>query len=191
MTENKDQANKEGNSSDYSLGALNRHWYRRCLDSLNRLMEEMSENPGIEEMDVFCNKVLTGFLTAVTGQSPDLGELQYPADRAYYFPFDSDRVGNFNFTKVFYKLSDMGDHDHDTNFKLYKDSLWSFFPWNDEGLIFKIDQESSVDEQDRTIKFQELVTKRYQKKAGATVAPGRLIFYLPSHWCYPKRAMIS
>jgi len=146
------------------LSILNRHWYRSCLDSLNEILQETPPDPTLKQIDTLCENILSGFLKAVTGQAPNIGEIQFPADRAYYFPFDNDRVGKFKFSKVFYKLTNFHDiPSTPENNKIYNGSLWSFLPWEIDSVKkekIKIDPELSVDNSGETISFEKMLTER-------------------------------
>lgn len=144
----------------YDLGPLNRHWYRRCLDALDERLRESSSNPSIKDLKELCDAVITGFLTAITGQAPESPRLQFPADRAYFIPFEGDLAENFNFAKPFYRIAEEpGQGKKDS---LSKHSIWSFYPWTegDEGI--EIDHRRSVDEKHRTIPFEEMISVRAQ-----------------------------
>lgn len=153
-----DQAGPSG--STYDLGPLNRHWYRRCLDALDERLRESSTNPSINELKDLCDSVVTGFLTAVTGQSPDSSRLQFPADRAYFIPFEGDLAERFNFSKPFYRLK--GEPSDKQKNRLYEHSVWSFYPWVEGGTRIEIDNQRSVDGSGKTIPFEEMISVRAQ-----------------------------
>jgi len=152
------QASTSG--STYDLGPLNRHWYRRCLDALDERLRENSTNPSINELKDLCDSVVTGFLTAVTGQSPDSSRLQFPADRAYFIPFEGDLAERFNFSKPFYRLK--GEPSGKQKERLYEHSVWSFYPWAEGGTRIEIDNQRSVDGDGKTIPFEEMISVRAQ-----------------------------
>ena len=139
------------------LGVLNRHWYRRCLDWLDERLRKSSSSPNIKEL---CDHIITDFLTAVTGQAPDSGQLQFPADRAYYIPFEGDWAESFNFAKPFYRF--LGTATVQQKNWLYDDSIWSFFPWIERFGEAKIDPTGSVDAEYKTIPFEEMISVRAQ-----------------------------
>jgi hypothetical protein len=43
----------DGGGSAYDLAKLNRHWYRRCLDSLGRTLSAGGASPSVEELRSF------------------------------------------------------------------------------------------------------------------------------------------
>lgn len=142
---------------EFVLGPLNRHWYRRCLDGLETNLKNTGSNAGVKQLSDLCDKVVTGFLTAVTAQAPDSDQLQFPADRAYYIPFEGDNAKEFNFAKPFYQYlsGSLGERFHE--------SLWSFFPWDPVTGNVVIDQKLSVSKSSsghRTIAFDDLLTER-------------------------------
>lgn len=142
------------------LGVLNRHWYRRCLDWLDDRLRKSASNPSIAQTKELCDHIITDFLTAVTGQAPDSGQLQFPADRAYYIPFEGDWAERFNFAKPFYRFS--GRATNEQRSWLYEDSLWSFFPWAERFGDVRIDSARSVSVAGKTIPFEEMISVRAQ-----------------------------
>lgn len=125
--ENVDPEIKGNDSGDLDLALLNRHWYRRCLDSLSDNLSSVGRNPSVEKRRELANKIITGFLTAVAGQAPDSDRLQFPADRAYFIPLEGDIAGRFNYVKAYYQLMSCPDN---YSAEEAEDSLWSFFPWH-------------------------------------------------------------
>jgi hypothetical protein len=142
------------------LGTLNRHWYRRCLDWLDERLRKSSSNPTIAQLKELCNHSITDFLTAVTGQARDSGQLQFPADRAYYIPFEGDWAESFNFAKPFYRFS--GKATDEQKAWMYDNSIWSFFPWSERFGDVKIDSARSVAADGKTIPFEEMISVRAQ-----------------------------
>lgn len=122
---------------DSSLGQLNRHWYRRCLDALDADLRRVGDYPTVEQVRDLCGRVVHGFLTAVAGHAPDAVRLQFPADRAYYLPFQGDNAGQFGFAKAFYRFPRREVLDTTLAFagapwqtrNLYGSSLWAVYPW--------------------------------------------------------------
>jgi hypothetical protein len=139
---------------DYELGKLNRHWYRRCLDRLDEDLRRGGGNPGVKQFKDLCDRAITGFLTAVTGQAPFSPRLQFPADRAYFIPFERDNSGRFNFSKPFYRFLD-GPPSVE---KEYKDSIWSFCPWTPD--VAELEIENSLDKDQLTISFASMISVR-------------------------------
>lgn len=148
------------------LGTLNRHWYRRCLDWLDERLRKSSSNPTISQLKELCNHSITDFLTAVTGQARDSGQLQFPADRAYYIPFEGDWAESFNFAKPFYRFSGKVT-DKQKNW-MYENSIWSFFPWSERFGDVRIDSARSVAADGKTIPFEEMISVRAQFSAAET-----------------------
>lgn len=143
-----------GDGVPYDLGKLNRHWYRRCLDALGRTLNSGGTSPSVEELQQLCDNLVTSFLVAVTGQSPDSDRSQFPADRAYYIPFAGDRAGRFNFAKPYFQLLNARE-----DFPAH--SLWSFLPWaksrTAKGRYADISIVQSLDAKQATINFNDLL----------------------------------
>ena len=149
------------------LGVLNRHWYRRCLDSLSKTLHAVGSDPGIEAIQKLGDQIITAFLSAVTGQAPDSSQPQFPADRAFFIPFEGDNAAKFNFAKPYYQLLDQpgGVPTH------LEGSIWSFLPWvkgegtstgielaGGRGGACLVSSNASVNEQQQTIPFAEMVS---------------------------------
>jgi hypothetical protein len=154
------QVPEPNNAPAYDLGPLNRHWYRRCLDALDERLRESSGNPSIQDLKELCDDVVTGFLAAVTGQAPDSSRLQFPADRAYFIPFEGDLAESFNFTKPFYRVAEEPGGGQKSG--LSKHSIWSFYPWVKGDAKVEIDKRKSVDSKGKTIPFEEMISVRAQ-----------------------------
>ncbi|MFC1597708.1 hypothetical protein ACFL5Q_07210, partial [Planctomycetota bacterium] len=156
--------------STYELGRLNRHWYRRCLDVLGTRLQEAGTTPSLEKLGELLDNVIGLFLTSVTGQAPDSNQPQFPADRAYYIPFEGDFVAKFNYVKPYYQLTAYPHGYPDAA----EESLWSFYPWpkqarTKEGRAAKepstenkvsvsIDRTESVKEDQTTVTFDEMIS---------------------------------
>jgi len=162
---------KEGNGeptivdSDLTkeLAKLNRHWYRRCLDSLTKDLQKVGSSPTIEEFHNLCDQVVSRFLEAVTSQARDADVPQFPADRAFFIPFESDRAGRFNYSKTYYQLLNYPSALN-PNEKLLRHSLWSFLPWFDKKV--KINPKISTDVTGSTGSFQTLLLPREEASTG-------------------------
>jgi hypothetical protein len=163
------QGTSDASDGAYDLGKLNRHWYRRCLDTLGRTLNAGGASPSVEQLQELCDQLVTSFLTAVTGQSPDSDRSQFPADRAYYIPFAGDRAGKFNFAKPYFQLlsAPAGYPEQ---------SLWSFLPWpktaaenGHADLRIEIDgPATSLDVNQATISFAELLKSQAGDVVGST-----------------------
>ena len=155
--------------SEYAmeLGKLNRHWYRRCLDSLGKDLSQRSRMPSINELRQLCDSILTGYLSYITGQAPDAKQQQFPADRAYYIPFEGDNAGAFNFAKSYYLFPPESNEGEDLNH-----SIWSFFPLDRRRKNVEISPELSVDGDGKTISFEEMISlqakSRHAETAGSS-----------------------
>lgn len=162
----------EMSDKDLDLGKLNRHWYRRCLDDLGESLQETGSNPTVEELETLCHGIVTSFLEAVTSQAPDSNKPQFPADRAFFIPFEEDRAGRFNFAKPYYQLLEaprsLTSSLEESELKKIKDSLWSFLPWFDGEV--EIDFRSSTNRRSKTIRFEEMISPR--KGGGASRSGG-------------------
>jgi hypothetical protein len=157
-------------------GRRKRHWYRRCMDHLETMLNEQS-NPS-EKMQELCERIVTGFLTAVTGQAPDSKHPQFPADRAYFIPFDGDRSETFNFSKPFYQfLPEQGDRGLPYE---WSHSLWAFLPWNGQDQFSEnrpeyelfIDSKRSVSDEG-TGSFRDMIQVRDLFQERGDVGPER------------------
>lgn len=160
LPEQQVQGLEQDNAPAYDLGPLNRHWYRRCLDALDERLRESSGNPNIQDLKDLCDDVVTGFLAAVTGQAPDSSRLQFPADRAYFIPFEGDLAESFNFTKPYYRVAEEPEGGQASG--LSKHSIWSFYPWVKGDAKVEIDKRKSVDSKGKTIPFEEMISVRAQ-----------------------------
>src|SRR5262249_55166360 len=114
---------------------------------------------GVQDIKKLCDRVITGFLAAVTAQAPDSGFLQFPADRAYFIPFEGDNAGRFNFSKPFFQLLNKldagpGGADRET----YEGSIWSFCPWGPAPEQVRVSPDSVSG--DRTIEFEDMISVR-------------------------------
>lgn len=134
------------------LGQLNRHWYRRCLDSLGQRLREAGSSPTIRELEELTDHVVTDFLKAVTSQAPGLEAPQFPADRAYFIPFDGDQAKRFNFSKPYYQLISGPELEKERDLE---NSLWSFLPGSSKDV--RIDSDSSV-EDGETTSFRQMIS---------------------------------
>lgn len=168
--EGRENAEREEGTS-LELGKLNRNWYRRCLDVLDRDLRKSPADPSVDDVKDLCQKIVSGFLEAVTGQAPDSSQLQFPADRSYFIPFEDDIAETFHFAKPFYRF--VGDATEAQEKRLYPNSIWSFFPWPEtkDGRIV-IDSDSSVNEEGRTNPFEEMISARAQFKSRETKSQG-------------------
>jgi hypothetical protein len=154
------------NAVSEGLGILNRHWYRRCLDALSRTLVEVGSEPSVEQLNALGDRVVTDFLTAVTGQAPNSPQPQFPADRAFYIPFEGDNAGKFNFAKPYFQF--VGPPE---GFESLEHSLWSFLPWSrvegsGYGLaavagrerMVEIAHLESINDEGQTISFEEMIS---------------------------------
>ena len=159
---------ESGDTHTYAqeLGVLNRHWYRRCLDALGTTLQDAGSEPSVQELKDLCDRIITGFLTAVTGQAPDSNQPQFPADRAYYIPFQGDNSARFNFSKPYYQVVGQPGNPYTLD-----DSLWSFLPWfRGPGAATGLDpgarhaprvliaNRDSVNEKQQTISFGKMIS---------------------------------
>jgi len=159
-------ATSDGSGEAYELAKLNRHWYRRCLDALGRTLNASGTSPGVEELQDLCDDLVTSFLTAVTGQSPDSERSQFPADRAYYIPFAGDRAGKFNFAKPYFQLLNVPAGYPPTA----EQTLWSFLPWAKSPTVDGYADPSivqSLDAKQATLAFLELLKSPVGAKGAA------------------------
>lgn len=142
-----------GKGSGYleNLGEVNRHWYRRRLDGLDAMLRKVSRSPGLKETNDLCEAIITGFLTAVTGQGRGSNIPQFPSDRACFIPFDGDKVGKFQYAKSYYQFSEKVPK------KSFANSLWSFYPILSGFEPPKI-SDSSVDERIETISLKKMLS---------------------------------
>ena len=168
MAENDDTPNRgEPEAEDYFLGQLNRHWYRRCLDNLDAELRLVGDYPSVEELRDLCDRIVTGFLKAVAGHSPDADRVQFPADRAYYFPFQGDAASRFNFAKAFYQFPRIGSTAstggrqiaHGDELAKLARTLWTFFPWppsKDVGI--RIQKEPWVEKNGQVVTLDDVLS---------------------------------
>lgn len=154
-------AKQSASDAGDSLARMNRHWYRRCLDILNGALRDAGTNPSIDRLRSLSDGIVTSFLTAVTGQAPDSERCQFPADRAYFIPFEGDQSAKFNFAKPYYQTLNAP--------KAYLDeadvrhSLWSFLPWSTPAVDVRIHPEGSVDRSTfQTMSFDEMIASGVQ-----------------------------
>lgn len=164
-------------SWDYSkeLAKLNRHWYRRCLDDLGRSLQQAGTSPTVAELEVLCDRTITTFLKSVTSQAPDSEAPQFPADRAYFIPFEGDRAGKFNFAKPYYQIlelpsvmAELGGMNKQAG--QLSGSLWSCLPWH--GGEVRIDPGTSV-RNGETLAFQELLSSALELERSSGGREGR------------------
>ncbi len=143
------------------LGKVNRHWYRRRLDALDKMLREASRNPGIKETEKLCESIITSFLTAVTGQGRDTTLMQFPSDRACYIPFKGDNVGKLQYAKSYYQFPERPRSDVEA--LGLASSLWSCYPYLEslgdlEPLGDPDISSDSVDENAETVTFQRMLS---------------------------------
>jgi hypothetical protein len=157
-------------STDY-LPRLNRHWYRRCLDALDADLRKVGDYPTVEEIRDLCGRVVREFLKSVTGQAPDADRLQFPADRAYYIPFEGDNGGRFGFAKSFYRFPRSEELPKSAGWdelrrKEMGSSLWAVFPWvtdqsgQTEAEAIGIDNELWQRAEDGSVTLEEMLSIR-------------------------------
>jgi hypothetical protein len=157
-------------ADSYYLGVLNRHWYRRCLDGLEKALREAGNYPSVEELKKLCDQVISTFLSAVMSQAPDSERLQFPADRAMFIPLERDNAGEFNFVKAFFQFTQASYKAQseipsnplpkEYNRDKFDNSIWSFFPWCEKSDSVFINQEQSVNDRQETISFEDLISVR-------------------------------